>query len=502
MYPGDKLSFVNWYRDFLPEFLWIALLCDQQGYRKAVDCAIELSDIVNAVIQDDKRKCGFSLASDYNSIEYDEREEVISKIDQELRNILDPCIGTIVKFYPDFPMTWLVSNKWMNETSVGLAGLEEIKNAIRLRTDRTSKPAMECQVLAWVMDCKSGKIKFPAGMDIPDPNLILEYPDSDRSRGMAARVRAALKAFTMMRERKGDWAIDFWRHSYEISPCEYPSPDPVSKLSSSASVNRILEIGEKFSIDGKEELKTLWNRARIDLSNPTRTDVIAGLLARNLQFACDIVQSPNLWVMPIAAILIRCMVETQIRLQWFIKCGTAKDLEEYVKFGLGQEKLLVEHYKRISKEDRPDRQTILDDIQARETWINAQLFTFLLPVDVGTGTQGKDLRILADEAGMLDLHRLVYSPLSSAVHGHWNTVARLNLSPCLNPLHCGHRLPVLPSRPINLSCAIDAIEFYANCYELVSYELTGQKMESKAASTYWKSIEEAFETSTDETDRI
>lgn len=499
VYPGDKLSFVSWYRDLLPEFLWIALLCDQQGYRVAVDSVIKLSDIVNTVVRNKRRRCGFCLASDYDSIEYDGREEVISKIDQELRNILNPCIGIVVKFYPDFPMSWLVSSKWINEISIGLEALEDIKRAIRLRTDKTSKASMECQVLAYVMEVKSGKLKLH---EFHDPNLISEYPNSDESRKMAAFVRAMMNGLILMRELKTDWASKFWRHSYAISPCEYPSIDSGTRLSGSTHINRILEVGDQFTIDGKEELKTLWNKVTVDLANPKRTDVIAGLLARNLQFACDIVQSPNLWIMPIAAILIRCMVETQIRLQWLIKCGTDKDFDEYVKFGLGQEKLLVEHYKRISEDDRPDRQLILDDIQTREAWINSQLFTFLLPVDIGAGTQGKDLRTLAQEAGALDLHRLVYSPLSSAVHGHWNTIARLNLSPCLNPLHCGHHLPILPSRPINLSCAIDAIDFYANCYELVSSELTGESMESKAASTYMGSIEKAVQAFTDETDHI
>jgi len=492
-YPEGKISLVNWYRDFLPEFLWIALLCDQQGYRAAVDNAVKLSDIVNSVVRDTKQKCGFCSASDYLSISSDERAELIPKIDHGLRTVLDPCLGTILKFYPDFPMGWLVSGKWMSETSMGLEGLEGIKNAVRTRTDRFSKPAMECQVLAWFMDCKSGKIKFPAGMDIPDPNLISEYPETDRSRAMAARVRALLKAFAGMREQKSDWVSSFWRQSFEISPCEYPSEDIVHGLPEAKDLTGILEIGAQFSSEGRTELRDLWNKARIDPYEPARTNVVAGLLARSLQFASDIAQNPYLWRMPIGAILIRCMVETEIRLQWLIKCGKKEDFKEYIDFGLGQEKLLVEHYKRISQSDRPDQQMILDDIEQREAWINSQLYSFLLPVDIGGGAQGKDLRTLAEEADVLDLHRLVYSPLSSYIHGHWNAIARLNLSRCLNPLHGGHYLPELPQRPTSFSCALDAVNSYANCYELVSMALTGAIVESQAALNYIKDLGPAFE---------
>jgi hypothetical protein len=145
------------------------------------------------------------------------------------------------------------------------------------------------------------------------------------------------------------------------------------------------------------ELQNLWNNARVDLVNPTRQDVIIGLLARNLQLACEIVQNPGLWIMPISAILVRCMIETQIRLAWLIKRGSDTDFKDYVEYGLGQEKLYIEHLKRLSVEDRLDKQQIIGDIEEREKWINAQRFTFLLPVDVGGGNKGKDLRVMADE---------------------------------------------------------------------------------------------------------
>jgi hypothetical protein len=488
-YPEDRFLLVSWYRDLLPELLWIAVLCDQQGYKRTVDSALQLGDIVNATITDEDRKRSFALASDYDTLSVNEREQILQKIDDKLKNSLEPCIGTILKFYPQFPMNWLVSDKWMKETTIGLEGLEQVKNAIKPRIDRTSKPAMECQMLAYVMWVKSGKLKLP---EFHDPNLISKYPHSEESKKTAAFVRALMKGLLMTFKPNTNWANKFWSHSYEISPCEYPGVSSDEKLSNMVSIERVLETGVQFTAASQEELESLWNKVSVDLAQPTRTNVIGGLLARNLQLACDIVESPSLWVMPIAAILIRCMVDTQIRLQWLMKRGTQKDFEEYVQYGLGQEKLLVEHLKRISKQDRPDRDIILAEIQDREAWINAQLYTILLPVDVGGGSWGKDLRILAEEADMLDLHRLTYSPLSSAVHGHWNMVARLNLTPCQNPLHCDHWLPILPRRVANLSVAIDAVRYYDDCYRSVSLELTGKEMESKAVSDYLEKVEQVF----------
>ena len=498
-----KLETISWAHDMLPELLWLALLRDQQGYSVAVRNAIQLSDIMNNVVQG-PRKGGFSLASDFDEELQGEHDEIISKVDSSLRQSLDSCVGLITKFYPEFPMKWLVSEKWMEETSVGLEGLEQIKNAIRVCGDRTSKPAMECQVLAFVMEAKAGKLKVDSGI-AHDPNLISEYPESDESRKMAAHVRAALNAYVGHRKKPRTWPNYFWRHSFEISTCEYPSkskefeeshPDVLDTMEPEDGVIRIVnktfEFGRQFENMAETEIQKLWNDARVDLADPIRYDVIIGLLARNLQLTCDIVQNPGLWIMPISAILVRCMIEMQIRLAWLIKCGSDTDFKDYVEFGLGQEKLYLEHLKRLSGEDRIDKEQIIEDIEEREKWINAQRFTFLLPVDVGGGNKGKDLRVMADEAGILDLHRLVYSPLSSAVHGHWNTIARMNLTPCLNPLHGRHWLPYLPKRPISLSFVFEAVNCYSECFELVSLSFKGKEIESKAVEGYLERIRGVF----------
>jgi len=63
-------------------------------------------------------------------------------------------------------------------------------------------------------------------------------------------------------------------------------------------------------------------------------------------------------------------------------------------------------------------------------WTNAQKWEPVLAVDVVGGSQGRDFRTMAEEAGILDLHGLTFSPFSSAVHGHRYTIARFNPSFC------------------------------------------------------------------------
>ena len=55
-------------------------------------------------------------------------------------------------------------------------------------------------------------------------------------------------------------------------------------------------------------------KVRIDLGTH-QNQCSCGIAWEKSSFCCDIGQNPYLWRMPIGAILIRCMVETEIRLR-------------------------------------------------------------------------------------------------------------------------------------------------------------------------------------------
>ena len=91
-------------------------------------------------------------------------------------------------------------------------------------------------------------------------------------------------------------------------------------------------------------------------------------------------------------------------------------------------------------------------IEAWEQWLNGQRYTFLTEVNVGSW--GTDLRKMAEEAGLIELHRNDYARWSSTTHSMWHHVACFNLQYCTNPLHGHHRVPVQ-----SLNCRL-----CPNCY--------------------------------------
>lgn len=113
----------------------------------------------------------------------------------------------------------------------------------------------------------------------------------------------------------------------------------------------------------------------------------------------------------------------------------------YILYGLGQEKLYIEHLKN-SQPPVGHRDNIDRVIKAREKLLNSQRSDFLTEVNVGSWS-GLNTREMAEEADCLPLYNFAYLPFSGVVHSQWQHTYVYNLRTCRNPLHKFHRIPDL-----------------------------------------------------------
>src|SRR5262249_38308237 len=88
----------------------------------------------------------------------------------------------------------------------------------------------------------------------------------------------------------------------------------------------------------------------------------------------------------------------------------------------------------------------------------------MLEIELGNWSK-KDARKLAQQAGLEDLYRLVFSPASGDLHGSWVSLKSSNLVRCEEPLHRWHRLPTYAEPPFFVNTAIAAQELYTRCRE-------------------------------------
>jgi hypothetical protein len=215
--------------------------------------------------------------------------------------------------------------------------------------------------------------------------------------------------------------------------------------------------------DVQKELVAHTKAWKIDLTKTELYEVVGGLLARQVTISTELAKAPQIWNGHIAPVILRTMVDTYITLAWILE----KPLErsrQFILFGLGQEKLTLEHHKaEISSRGKK-----LEDhpyVKQMEDMLNSQRYTFLTEVNVGSWS-GHDVRKMADEADCLDLYHFAYTPFSAATHSMWHHIVRYNLRYCNNPLHKYHRIPVAPEVPHDEDFLYRAAKYAAKTFDL------------------------------------
>src|SRR5699024_4678669 len=132
------------------------------------------------------------------------------------------------------------------------------------------------------------------------------------------------------------------------------------------------------------------------------------------------------------------MTDAHITLAWILENPKERS-REYVRYGLGQEKLFLEYLKNES-DSIPEgeiEEQISEMIEARESWMNSQLLEWAIEVNVGSWS-GTSVREMASASGCEYLYKFAYVPFSGAAHNMWQHVGVYNVVPCENPMHKNH----------------------------------------------------------------
>ena len=203
------------------------------------------------------------------------------------------------------------------------------------------------------------------------------------------------------------------------------------------SLQRVLE---SFTKHLKAQVFDRW--AAWDPGNEKQhvREVVGGLLARQATLASEFALNPPIWNAHSAPLFLRPMVENCITISWILESPEDR-AKQFIDYGLGQENLLLEHERedlRASGVDPEKDETIM----SRKRWLDAQKYPSLTEINVGSWPP--NLRKMAEEVGLIDLHRQDYTRWSSATHNMWHHIARYNARYCRDPLHGNHRIPLIP----------------------------------------------------------
>ena len=228
----------------------------------------------------------------------------------------------------------------------------------------------------------------------------------------------------------------------------------------------------------KTELKERNKKWPLDLSQYEMHEAVGALLARQVMLAIQLANAPMIWNVHLAPLILRSMTDTHISLGWIL-CDPVDRAQKFIQYGLGQEKLEIEHLKARAVEAgrKPEDDPL---IAAKYEWLNEQRYEFLTEVNVGSWS-GIDTRRMAEEAGLLDTYRYDYQPLSGATHSQWHHIGRYNLLTCPNPLHKFHKIPVVPELASDITYLQQAAQYVQDTFALFDNKF-GIKIETPPAS--------------------
>lgn len=149
-----------------------------------------------------------------------------------------------------------------------------------------------------------------------------------------------------------------------------------------------------------------------------------------------------------ARVILRTLIETYITLKYLSFKDEATIWMQYRNYGAGQAKLSF--LKHITSEDVPD----YVDLEELEMHANADMWMEYQDINLGAW-DNKNLRAMAQEAGIKDIYDKYYDWPSGFVHANWSAVRDTTFELCLNPLHRFHRVASFPRIDMN-DALIDA----------------------------------------------
>lgn len=474
---------VDWQRDLLPEFLWLAGLADTFGEGEVHKVFYALMDAVDEVCpprapatpstpdRARPRVEAIGLLSDFAIVPDDKRATFVSENEPLIAECFCKPIGRILAFYPENPAAWLVPLHLIEgggplDPEVELGRLRRL---VREILNGKEGLAARLRTLPIARALKHGTFRFNAESEgiRQTVEAMEKYPtectEEERGRveSFARSIGIQIYAWSEIYEDRA-WSKYFWRHNFDLAPCRPRGFHVVGARP--VQLEDVPELPEVLVANAemvRAHLEQLAHRIRFDLYDPLRDEILGGLYARAARLYCLICELPPLWSRDVGGIIVRCLADTAITFAYLAKCGNDELFRRFKEYGEGQEKLLMLHLEGSHPGDA--------SMEGRDAaMIAEELGGFaaeLLHIELGSWAK-KDARKLASAAGMERFYRLVFTPSSSDVHGTWVSLRQSNLLHCVEPLHRFHRIPSYVEPPAFLNFLEVAQELFEQCVKV------------------------------------
>ncbi|MFE3796495.1 DUF5677 domain-containing protein [Nocardia tengchongensis] len=519
------LRIENWIKPDFPDLLWPALVLAERGndsirqfakWQKAVQGALanhgEAASVAELL---DGRLTHLARLAE----RFPEAAEIVVE-EADRYGLLSAGIRRALASYPFRPAPWLVGD--VEVTVPEQPELELIRDALISVLRDGHREALIKSLRTW-STVQAGTFRS----DAQTIEILKNYPGDLANRAAAdTLVRAswgAHKAWVTVQDSSHydeaiKWARVFWGANSMTSRCirkreleslddahaESLDGEPETQAASSAPSDRteptpMPKGGEnlrRFSMDVLASFVEALERAPAHLYENERQEVVSGLVARAGRDLIAVLGAPDLWCLEHGAHIGRMLVETKIYLHWMAQ-QEPTIYRQFQEYGAGKAKL----YARIVDEVPVEARTTgfgesieeLKHLSHNHDVVNHRT------VDTrDTFAEGKSIRAMAEEAGLLDFYRQAYSLSSGVAHSEWWSVETHAMEPCLNVLHGMHQIPSMSLNPGgNVELATSWVDqFYSLVRE--GLRILGTDDDAVTAAFAWLNDDDPSTTTVDE----
>lgn len=457
-----NLHHLDWFRDLAPEYLWMASLALSHGAFRWYGLVNRLLDALDSAIGDSP---SLGMISDFGRVPSSARPAFLASHAELIRQAVVEPFGAPLALYPEGPASWLVSGVELTAASKDEA-IAKLRTTLLSITDNKSLFTGRIRIVSFARAVGSGR--FHLGGATPVIDLMRRYPhdiNEEDEQTLFQFARTAMNAFMAPVEAEpptgsstASWTAMFWRANLPLAKClpgqvrvpEYDRLRPVS-------VERIIEAYTPMLRSLNEFVESTQQTYPYDLYRPRRSEVVLGTMTRAIRMANLFATRDEHWQRDLGAIILRALADTVILFRWLVTEANDDDIDNFVEWSRGKEKLLMLHL----QDSYPGQLDLDARTSARVSdSIGGGLQPESLEIDVGNWTN-LSTRDMAFKTGLEKIYRMIYATASDDVHGAWSSLSRSCLAHCGEPLHGAHRIPALYNRPMHPV-------FFAALNELVS----------------------------------
>ena len=219
MLQSGEFHDMPWIERILPEFVWIALLIRKYGLERAAKLLLILSRTTLKMWTETSRPW-MAATSSYRLLSVEQQTA--------LRQILfDSCyldefsepLSPLLSLYPECPLSAIFSVDHSTVSNNPSNSVDSMKEVVLEMMDKRSHLATFSQAHAIYVAFNSDLLKVAKGLSLSRFPEIQDYPQSEKSKEIAASVRNTVIVLAGTKLTDVSWPQYFWNRGLKIENC-------------------------------------------------------------------------------------------------------------------------------------------------------------------------------------------------------------------------------------------------------------------------------------------